>query len=121
MEATISTDRAQEIGQRIAQLRKTRGLTQKDLAARLGVAQSVMSDYERGSLRLHGELILQLSEILGATPNHLLGLNGDEDLDLAPPIKNRRLYRRVQAIDQLPRRDQDALIRTIDAFLSKAG
>jgi hypothetical protein len=35
-------------------------------------------------------------------------------------VKNRRLYRRVQAIDQLPRRDQDALIRTIDAFLAKA-
>jgi len=118
MEATIASDRTQEIGQRIAQLRKLRGLTQKDLATHLGVAQSVISDYERGLLRLHGELILQLSEILEATPNHLLGL--DETGDLAPPIRNRRLYRRVQAIDQLSRRDQDALIRTIDAFLAKA-
>ncbi len=34
-------------------------------------------------------------------------------------IKNRRLYRRMQQIEQLPRRDQDALLRTIEAFISK--
>jgi len=34
---------------------------------------------------------------------------------------NRRLLRRLQQIDGLPKRDQDALLRTIDAFLSKAG
>jgi hypothetical protein len=35
--------------------------------------------------------------------------------------KNRRLLRRLQQIDKLPKRDQDALIRTIDAFLAKTG
>jgi hypothetical protein len=34
-------------------------------------------------------------------------------------IKNRRLYRRMQQIERLPRRDQDALLRTIEAFISK--
>jgi hypothetical protein len=58
--------------------------------------------------------------LLVPSPKHLFGLDVNGEHDLAPPIKNRRLYRRVQAIDQLPRRDQDALIRTIDAFLPKA-
>ena len=31
--------------------------------------------------------------------------------------KNRRLLRRLQAIERLPRRDQQALLRTIDRFL----
>ncbi len=35
-------------------------------------------------------------------------------------VKNRRLYRQLQDIDRLPKRDQEALFRTIDAFLSKA-
>jgi hypothetical protein len=35
-------------------------------------------------------------------------------------VKNRRLYRQLQDIDRLPKRDEDALFRTIDAFLSKA-
>jgi hypothetical protein len=38
----------------------------------------------------------------------------------AGAIKNRRLLRRVQAIDQLSKRDQEALLRNINAFLSKA-
>jgi len=36
------------------------------------------------------------------------------------PIKNRRLYRQLQNIEKLPKRDQQALLRTIDAFLAKA-
>jgi hypothetical protein len=35
-------------------------------------------------------------------------------------VKNRRLSRRLQAIDALPKRDQEALLRTIDAFISKS-
>jgi len=33
---------------------------------------------------------------------------------------SRKLVRRMMAIEQLPRRDQQALLRTIDAFLTKA-
>ncbi|MBM4258227.1 MAG: helix-turn-helix transcriptional regulator [Deltaproteobacteria bacterium] len=40
-------------GQRVAQLRKERGLTQQELAERLGISQPVVSDYECGALRLH--------------------------------------------------------------------
>lgn len=33
---------------------------------------------------------------------------------------NRRLYRQLQNVSKLPRCDQEAPVRTIDAFLSKA-
>ena len=36
-------------------------------------------------------------------------------------LKNRRLARRLQEIEKLPKRDQQALLRTIEAFISKAG
>jgi hypothetical protein len=32
-----------------------------------------------------------------------------------------RRYRRMQEIEKLPRRDQEALLRTIEAFISKTG
>ncbi len=106
------------VGRRLAMLRKDRGLTQKELAEILGVTQPLISDYERGALRLHGDLIVQLAEILGTTADEMLGL--EKAAVQRNGAKNRRLLRRLQAIDQLPRRDQEALIRTIDAFLSKA-
>jgi len=107
-------DAQESIGQRLARLRRERGLTQVEIAERLGVAQPVVSDYERGELRLHGELIIKLTQILGVSAEDILGLakprpNGT--------IKNRRLLRRLQEIERLPKRDQQALMRTIDRFL----
>ena len=83
-----------------------------------GVTQPVVSDYEHGELRVHGELIIELAEILRTSANEILGLEKNGKTETA--VKNRRLHRRLQAIDKLPRRVQEALLRTIDAFLSKA-
>jgi len=110
---------AETIAERLVKLRKEKGITQKELAALLGVTQPLVSNYETGELRLHGELIVQLANILGATADELLGL--EKTAREAGPVKNRRLLRRVREIEKLPRRDQEALLRTIEAFLAKAG
>jgi transcriptional regulator with XRE-family HTH domain len=115
---TAATD-LETIGQRLARLRKEKGLTQVELAERLKINQSMMSDYERDVIRLHGELIVQLTQILGVSADELLGLKSEAKKNGS--IKNRRLLRQVQALDKLSKRDQQALLRTIEAFLSKAG
>jgi len=105
-------------GARLARLRRDKGITQIELAERLGVTQSVVSDYERDVLRLNSELIVQLIEILGVSADELLGVAKTPAGNA--PMKNRRLYRQLQNIEKLPKRDQQALLRTIDAFLAKA-
>jgi len=105
-------------GARLARLRRDKGTTQIELAERLGVTQSVVSDYERDVLRLNSELIVQLIEILGVSADELLGVA--KASTGGAPIKNRRLYRQLQNIEKLPKRDQQALLRTIDAFFAKA-
>ncbi|WP_448214309.1 helix-turn-helix domain-containing protein [Colwellia sp. MEBiC06753] len=104
------------IAKRFAQLRKAKGLTQKELAQKLNVSQSVVSDYEHGALRLHGELIIQLAKLLNVGTDELLGLSAEP---IPSPSLSRRLLKRMQAIEQLPKRDQDALLRTIDAFVTR--
>lgn len=106
------------IGQRLARLRRDKGITQAEVAEHLGVTQPLISDYERGELRLHGELIIELAKILGVSADEILGLEKSKPSKSAG--RNRRLLKRVQDIDKLPKRDQAALLRTIDAFLSKA-
>jgi transcriptional regulator with XRE-family HTH domain len=105
-------------GHRVTQLRKERGLTQQEMAERLGVSQPVVSDYECGALRLHGELIARLAEILAVSADEILGLTPLTDRTGA--LKNRNLHRRLQQLERLPQRDQQALLRTIDAVLAKA-
>jgi transcriptional regulator with XRE-family HTH domain len=112
-----SGDPKETIGARLARLRRERGLTQMELAEQLNVAQPVLSDYERGELRLHGQLIVKLTRILQVSADELLGL---EPPQRSGAMKNRRLLRRLQQLDRLPRRDQQALLRTIEAFLAKA-
>ena len=48
----------ESIAQRLARLRRESGITQEEMADRLGISQPIVSDYERGELRLHGELIV---------------------------------------------------------------
>ncbi|MCG3146265.1 MAG: hypothetical protein HONDAALG_04164 [Gammaproteobacteria bacterium] len=97
-------------------LRREKGITQAEMAKLLGVSQPIVSDYERGELRLHGELIVRLAEILGCSADELLGLRERKGTTGGG---NRRMLRLLQQIELLPKRDQEALLRTIDAFLSK--
>ncbi|MBL8913651.1 MAG: helix-turn-helix transcriptional regulator [Archangium sp.] len=108
---------AETLGQRLARLRKEKGITQVELAKMLETTQPVVSDYERGLLRLHGELIIQLAGILEVSADELLGL---EQRERPGPARDRRLARRLQAFDKLPKRDRDTLTRTVDAFLERA-
>ncbi len=106
------------IGEQLARLRKERGITQIEMAELLGVSQGNVSDYERGALRLHGELLVRLARILRVSADEILGLEKS-----SPPTasRDRRLRRRLQDIDKLSRRDREALLRTLDAFLAKTG
>lgn len=55
-----------------------------------------------------------------------LKISADKILGLREPIRrtgsgNRRIARRLEEIERLPRRDQEALLRTTDAFFLKRG
>ena len=110
-------EREESIGARISQLRKDKGMTQKELAERLQVSQPVVSDYENDVIRLPADIVGEIAQILEVTSDELLGLKRESRS--TGSVKNRRLSRRLQAIDALPKRDQEALLRTIDAFISK--
>src|ERR1700678_915994 len=60
------------LGLRLAQVRKEHGLTQVELAERTGLIQVVVSDYERGRLRLPADMALRFAEVLGVTVDELL-------------------------------------------------
>ena len=103
------------LGKRLGALRKERGFTQAELAERVGIIQPLISDYERGRLRPHPGMLVKLTEALQISADEILGIK--QKPKKADPV-NRRFLRRLQAVDQLPKRDQEALLRTIDAFLS---
>lgn len=61
------------LGQRIRDLCKSKGLTQKALAQRVGKSRSVIADYERGYRRPPFDVLLKLADIFSVTVDYLLG------------------------------------------------
>jgi len=54
-----------DIGMRIQQARKELGLTQGELATRLGCTQAALSNYELGKRRLYLASLEQIAQTLG--------------------------------------------------------
>jgi transcriptional regulator with XRE-family HTH domain len=110
-------DKSESFGQRLVRRRKERGLTQVELAERVGLLQGLVSDYEHDKLRPYADLIARFAVALEVSADELLGIRAPKRKDSAAPA-SRRVLRRLQQVDKLPKRDQDALLRTIDAFLA---
>lgn len=66
------------LSERLAQLRKSRGMTQAQLAKHIGVKQETVSGYERGKERPGIATIVKLSEVLSASTDYLLGITDEE-------------------------------------------
>src|SRR5579859_2155627 len=62
-----------DLGARVAQLRKDQGLTQTQLAERLGVAQQTLAHYEVGRLRVAASMLPTLAQVLGTSVEELIG------------------------------------------------
>lgn len=65
------------IGERIKYLREAKGLTQKDVATKLGLESAAVSKYELNLREPNIEALKKLSEIFGVSTDFLLGLTPD--------------------------------------------
>ena len=76
----------QSIAYNIRTLRKTKGLTQEDLAAQLHVTRQTVSSWERGGSCPDFDTLKALSALLDATPEQLLYSTAD-----GKPLKMKRV------------------------------
>jgi len=117
-----TAEEKETLGQRLAQVRKERGLTQVELAERTGLIQVVVSDYERGRLRLPADMAVRFAEILGVTVDELLQSRKKKGGAAKKTTKqpSLKLVRRMEQIESLPTYQQRALLMTIDTFIAAA-
>jgi transcriptional regulator with XRE-family HTH domain len=102
-------------GKRLFTLRKTRGLTQVQLAEALGTTQRVISYYETNAELPPSSIIIPLARVLAVSTDELLGLkparsNGNSS------VEKQRLWKRFQKMEALPTKDQRAVIRLINSL-----
>ena len=102
-------------GKRLFALRKTRGLTQVQLAEALGTTQRVISYYETEAELPPSTVIIPLARVLEVSTDELLGLKPTEP-NGNNSVQKQRLWKRFQKMDVLPTKDQRAVIRLINSL-----
>lgn len=112
------TDKAfyQRLGRRVAEHRKTLGITQVELAKTLGVAQQTMAHYEGGSLRIPVALLPPLARVLGLSLEELIGEKPKPGKRGPAP----KLQRQLERIGQLPKSRQKFVMEMLDTVLKQA-
>lgn len=72
-----------DFGTRLKGLRKQMGLTQKQLAERLGITKSVVSYYELQERYPSPEILVKLARIFHVSTDYLLGVEMSQYLDIS--------------------------------------
>ncbi|MFY7700674.1 MAG: helix-turn-helix domain-containing protein [Burkholderiaceae bacterium] len=109
-----------EFGARLAKLRKAAGLSQAELAERLGVTQPLISRYEKGERRMFEDLLALTATALGVTPNELFGIQSISPIESEKAKFSKRLVVRMKQIELLPKRAQDHVMGMLDMALKGA-
>ena len=107
------------LGKRLAQLRTLRNLSQRELAERVNVVQVIVSNYEVGKLRITAEMALRFAAALDVPVQELLLTDTPPEI-VQQRKPSRKVLERLEKIQSLPRRKQDAILTTIDHFLNSA-
>ena len=74
---------AVDFGQRLKELRVQAGMTQLQLAQRMGVTKSVVSFYELQERTPSPDILVKLSGIFKVSTDYLLGLGPRETIDIS--------------------------------------
>lgn len=106
-------------GTRVRLLRKRKGLTQVELAQRLGVTQRGISYYENEAANPSMEIIEKIAEAIGVSKRLLIEY--DEQPIEEEPRPIRSLQQQMKVVPKLPLEDQRYLVRTIEMLAQKHG
>lgn len=75
-------------GERLRQVRELTGLTQIEMAIKLGTSQPAYQAWEAGRREPNLESLKKLAKVLNTSPNYLLGYNQTESIAKAIPQEN---------------------------------
>lgn len=106
----------ESFGQRLAQLRKKIGYSQRDLAAEIGISQRMVAYYEGETEYPPAHLLPLLAKALGVSADELLGL---EPMKGKKNVPDTRFWKRLRQVEKLPPPEKKQIVQFIDAFLDR--
>lgn len=87
-------------GERIRELRKERGITNYEMATKLGISRNTLTNWERGIKEPHAvEILEEMAEILEVPLKNILTEKKENSIENNPFIKN--LNERVSRLEKI--------------------
>jgi transcriptional regulator with XRE-family HTH domain len=106
------------LGQRIAAAREQAGISQAQLAERLGVTQPTVAYWERQAVNIRSDVLTRIARALDVSSDELLGTKPAKSRAVKPAGKARQAF---DAVSRLPRRQQAKIVEVVEAMVEKHG
>lgn len=104
---------APEFGKRLAKIRNAMGITQAQLAEKLGLSVKTIDHYERRCPNPSIKFVKRISEILDISVSELLG----ENKKIKKPGPTSKIEKQLESIRKLPKEKQKAISTMLDMAL----
>jgi transcriptional regulator with XRE-family HTH domain len=105
-----------KFGERLAQAREVLGLSQSQLAEKLGVSQKVITYWEHNEVALRSEQLTAIAAALNISAEDLLGQPKPKARGTGPVGKARQVF---EAVSKLPRKQQKKIFDILQPFLKE--
>ncbi len=98
-------------GSIVVELRKEKGISQTELASRLGIHKNVLGRYERNEVLPSIEIARKIADILDVSLDYL---TGKIDVEMDKNTKSR-----ILEVTKFEKSDREHIFSVIDAFVAK--
>jgi len=117
LEMTKRVQSRTPLGESLSRARTARGITQRELAKMTGVSYRVIAHYETVVKNPSPDVVVKIAKALKVSADELMGLKPLTQKE--PPVKNRRLLKKMKTIDDSPRSDQQDVMKYIDMVVDR--
>jgi transcriptional regulator with XRE-family HTH domain len=107
------------LGAHVSMLRKSRGLTQAELARALGVSQQAVFAYELGERRISVFVLIKLAKVFSASVEEIVGLS--KPVRVPQGRLSPRCIRHAARLQALSKTQQRFVIRILDTLEDSNG
>lgn len=103
------------LGDRLKQLRKTAGLSQTEVALKIGGSYSQYGRYELKGTQPPADILNKLADVLNTTVDFLLNGNANEKAQIA--LQDAELLKQFKEAEKLPENEKTTILKVIRGYI----